>query len=113
MSKEIVDQVEQIARGLEPVSDLPDGLMMALEDLAVRTSNIYKVACRVTSRKRVMVRDENVATQMFLTAQEAVANAVKHGACTRIGIRLSERAGVVELVVSSDGRPFPKQLREN
>lgn len=98
--------VRQVASGLEPLSGGPDALVTALQELAARVNGLYDFQCRFTSRKPVLVRNPDTATHLFLIAQEAVSNAVRHAKPGRITISLSERSGTVRLVVKDDGAGF-------
>ena len=46
-----------LARGLHPVKDLPDGLMVALQELATRTRTIFHLRCRFNCRRPVLLSD--------------------------------------------------------
>jgi PAS domain S-box-containing protein len=101
----------QIARGLEPLPDGPDALFTALGDLASRIAKVYGIRCRFTSRKPVPVENADAANQLFLIAQEAVMNAVKHARPGRIGVSLSNRSKTVRLAVRDDGIGLSRETR--
>ena len=75
---EAIWQTRNLARGLHPVEPEPNGLMAALETLAVRTKKMFRVPCHFTCRRPVLVTDNAVVTHLFRIAQEAVTNAIKH-----------------------------------
>ena len=75
---EAIWQTRNLARGLHPVEPEPNGLMAALETLAVRTKKMFRVPCHFTCRRPVLVTDNAVVTHLFRNAQEAVTNAIKH-----------------------------------
>ena len=85
-------ELRAVMRGLLPVSVDSEGLMAALSDLAHRTTQNDKVTCVFDCPKPVLVDDNLVATQLYLIAQEAVHNAVKHSRCRNIRISV-ESAG--------------------
>ena len=102
------EQAQQIAKGLQPVSEDPNSLATALEDLAARTSAATELSCRFYRRGAVAVADRDAASQLFLIAQEAVHNAVRHAAAGRIGISLSGKDNRRKLTVRDDGQGLPE-----
>lgn len=104
-----VDEAHGLARGLEPVEPLPEGLMAALQQLAGSMSKLFHVGCECDLPRPVLIHDHKVATEMFRIAQEAINNAIKHGRARTIRIRLTRESGETILTVSSDGKSFPKK----
>jgi PAS domain S-box-containing protein len=96
-------------RGLLPVAVEGEGLMVALTDLAERTQREAKVVCAFDCPRPVSVADNLTATHLYLIAQEAVHNAVKHGRprTIRIGLRSNEQ---LVLQVQNDGRSIPARM---
>ena len=75
-------------QGLLPVAVDSEGLMSALSDLADRIQQAGKVSCKFDCPKPVSVADNLTATHLYLIAQEAVHNAVKHARPRNIRISL-------------------------
>jgi signal transduction histidine kinase len=105
--KEAVSQVRRIARGLAPVALTEDGLPDALRQLAEESGALFHKDIEFYSEREGRPRDTSTAEHLYLIAQEAMNNAVKHGGGTRIVISLDydERGGV--LSVEDNGRGFP------
>ena len=80
--------IRQIARGLVPVELDAQGLMAALEDLAERTSEVSDIECRFECPEAVVVSHNDLATNLYRIAQEAVTNAVRHASACQITIHL-------------------------
>ena len=97
-----------LARGLQPVPAESGGLMAALNGLAARSSELFKVGCRFTCGKAVHFRNPKAATHLYRIAQEAVTNAVKHGSAKQIRITLSSSRGKLQLSVADDGKGWAK-----
>ncbi len=97
-----------LARGLQPVVPEPGGLMSALTELAGRSSQLFKVRCRLACRRAVLVHDPDVATHLYRIAQEAVTNAVRHGHATQISIMLSSSPKELLLSVTDNGTGPPE-----
>ncbi len=93
-----------LARGLQPVTPEPKGLMAALKELAERSAKLFKIECRLVSRQRVPVHDVTKATHLYRIAQEAVTNAFKHGQAKHIEIALFSTRGNLVLSIANDGK---------
>lgn len=106
-----VEDAHGLARGLEPVEPLPEGLMGALRQLAASVVKLFHVRCDCEFPQPVLVYDHKVATELFRIAQEAANNAIKHGRAKAINIRLTRKAGETILTISNNGKPFPQQPR--
>ena len=109
---EAIAQTRQLARGIHPVEPEPNGLMVALQGLADRTKMLFKIPCRFTCRRPVMIADNVIATHLFRIAQEAITNAIKHGHPGRIQIRLSTAADRITLAIQDDGAGLPARPRK-
>ena len=101
-----------VMRGLLPVSVDAEGLMAALSDLAGRTQREEKVTCVFDCPAPVLVADNLVATHLYLIAQEAVHNAVKHAGCQNIRITVESNRLLV-LRVQDDGIGIADQPPDN
>ena len=101
-----VAQTRGLARGLYPVAEEANGLHSALEELAARFSDLFKVSCRFDCPKPVLIADNAVATHLYWIAQEATSNAIKHGRARQIDIRLSASPENIALAVEDDGIGF-------
>ena len=105
-------ELRAVMRGLLPVSVDAEGLMAALSDLANRTQQKDKVTCVFDCPQPVLVEDNVIATHLYLIAQEAVHNAVKHARCQNIRISV-ESDQLLVLRVQDDGIGIPDQPAEN
>jgi signal transduction histidine kinase len=83
-------------------------LMAALEDLASRIGELFKVSCRLECARPVLVPDNAAATHLYRIAQEAVTNSVKHGHARDVTIGLSATSRRIILRVSDNGVGFKK-----
>jgi two-component system CheB/CheR fusion protein len=99
----VVGEVRSAIRGLTPVASDDHGLMTALEELAARTQERIGIPCRFVCPKPVSLEDNASATHLYMIAQEAVHNAVKHAKAKEITIHLEGRKGRISLDVSDDG----------
>jgi signal transduction histidine kinase len=116
----VVDIVEEginlsrrLAKGLYPVEMEADGLMLALEEFAVTSSKLFKVACRFECDSPVLIHNPATAGHLYRIAQEAVGNAIKHGKAMNILIRLDASEENTVLSVKDDGSGLPDPLPAN
>jgi PAS domain S-box-containing protein len=108
--REAISHTRLLARGLSPVTLESEGLMSALQELALSTEKIFRVTCRFDCNPPVLVEDYPAAMHLFRLAQEAVSNAIKHGKAKRILIRLKEEWGRMTLSVIDNGSGFPTPI---
>jgi PAS domain S-box-containing protein len=101
---EAIYKTRELSRGLHPVLSDPNGLRMALQQLADEMEDVFHVDCRFEGDDEIQITDENMATHLFRIGQEATNNALKHGKPHTIRISLSASDGVGTLEVSDDGR---------
>lgn len=98
-----IDQTRQLARGLHPVELEANGLSVALTKLANGISEVFDIDCGFSHEAPVSVTDRIAAINLYRIAQEAVANAIKHGHARNISIRLGAANGKIRLTIADDG----------
>jgi signal transduction histidine kinase len=96
-----VDEVRRLARGLDP-APVETGLAPALRGLAERTESAG-TGCTLVVEGEAEVEDRDTTLHLYHIAQEAVANAIRHGSADRIDIRLTARASTIALDLRDDG----------
>jgi len=91
----VVELIEQgivlarnLARSLNGVDVSHNGLPAALVVFASSTTDLFNVSCRFEGPEQFPVEDLPTAVHLYRIAQEAVSNAIKHGAATEVVIRL-------------------------
>jgi PAS domain S-box-containing protein len=99
-------ELRAVLRGLLPVAVDAEGLMAALSDLVSRTHQDGKVSCTFDCPEPVSLANNLVATHLYLIAQEAVHNALKHGKPRNIRVGLYSNKDLV-LQVQCDGTGMP------
>lgn len=92
-----------VARGLAPVAMQADGLMQALEEFSNVTSEMYGIKSVFRCDSPVLVRSSAVAGHLYRIVQEAVNNAVKHGAATEVVTTLEASETGLRLSISDNG----------
>jgi PAS domain S-box-containing protein len=105
LAKEAARQVRLIVRRAEG-GDTVNDLKTALESLAVNTSHGCDVRSVVTSDGASLPVSAPVAAQLYRIAQEAVRNAMEHGAARQVLIHFRFSDGDMVLTVQDDGTGF-------
>ena len=109
---EATDEASKLARSVRPVEIESRGLMMALRELAAKTAQAHSVKCECKVPRPVFIHDNNVATNVYRIAEEAVANALEHGEAAEIELTLSETKEHVTLSVRDNGRGLSAKSAE-
>ena len=101
---EAIHKTRELARGLLPVVSDSQGLMSALQLWAAEVEDLFGVSCRFQCETPVLIHDDTMATHLYHIAQEAVNNAIKHGAPRKVLIQLSAEQGRGTLLIKDDGK---------
>ncbi len=96
-----------LSRGLHPVAAGAGGITRAMDELATRTCDTFRINCHCDCRIDTDL-DNTTATHLYRIAQEAVTNAVKHGMASQIDICLSSNAHSITLSVKNNGLSMPE-----
>ena len=106
--REAISQTRDLARGLSPVVLQSKGLAVALQDLAGSATKHLRLncVCRLADGREA-VEDPELAIHLYRIAQEAVANAAKHGRASEVVLSLGNIEGRVELTVEDNGTGLP------
>jgi two-component system, NarL family, sensor histidine kinase NreB len=107
--RDAIRQAKSLARGLSPVDLEANGLMSALQELAVTIRDIFRINGSFYAPQPVLINDNDLATHLFRIAQEAVSNAVKHSGANSIQIELRAVDDQIVLSVTDNGRGIKTQ----
>jgi len=99
----VIEEVRLLSHGLNPVDVDRWGLSVAMQQLATRTANLYRVECEFHGHGRVEIEDRFAAEHLYRIAQEAVTNAVKHGHPQRIDVTLQADDNRLTLQIIDNG----------
>ncbi|MCB1076299.1 MAG: sensor histidine kinase [Verrucomicrobiae bacterium] len=106
-------EARNLARGIFPVHVDRDGLTTAISDLVKMTSKLTGVIIEFNEPDVISINDPKTAMNLYRIAQEAVANAVRHGEATRINIDLFQRDNLLYLQIEDNGKGFPENFSSN
>lgn len=110
MTADALEGVRRLALELRPPALDDLGLPAALADLAQRFGEQLDIPVEFDARGVRGRLPEEVELVLYRVAQEALTNAAKHAAASRIAIDLDRSASDVTLSVQDDGRGFDAQL---
>ena len=93
--QDAVKRVRELARGLSPVDRDEGGLELALDELALNTSQLTGKNCTFLCHEPVEIADNILSVHLFRIAQEAISNATRHGQAKTIIIALESGSGEI------------------
>jgi PAS domain S-box-containing protein len=105
-------QTRLTARTLEGADGVGD-LKTALKSLAISVSRNCSVKATVTAEGSSLPISPPVAAQLYRIAQEAVHNAVEHGAARDVQINLAFNHEVMLLTIRDNGKGFDSNAKGN
>jgi signal transduction histidine kinase len=101
----VMERVRDFSYELDPPAIERDGLRAALERLVTRTRQRFSGAVHLSASPGLNL-SRHLAGALYRIAQEAVQNALRHAACSRIDITVKSGRGGVTLEVRDNGRGF-------
>ena len=110
VAMESIKLTRSLAKGLNPIAKSPDSLMVAMKDLAWNTESMFAMRCSFECEEPVMIDNYIVAAHTYRIAQEAVANAVRHGRAKNVHIALGRSDGEIIMTVRDDGVGLPEEV---
>jgi PAS domain S-box-containing protein len=105
LANEAARHARLTARSLEGADGMGD-LKLALESLAINISQNCRVKSMVKTNAAALPISAPVAAQLYRITQEAVRNAIEHGAAREVLIQLTLGDRDMRLTVQDDGRGF-------
>jgi PAS domain S-box-containing protein len=103
-----IQSVRKMALGISPAALERGGLLSALDTLTAWSREGYGIDVRL----RPMIRspllvDESTAAHLYLIAQEAINNAIKHGHARSVVVKLRTTRHLAYLSITDDGVGVP------
>ncbi|MEO5914272.1 MAG: PAS domain-containing protein [Luteolibacter sp.] len=100
-----ITTTRNLAKSFYPVELERGGLILALQDLALRTELLSKVSCKVTAADEFSF-GKPTEIHLYRIVQEAINNALKHGSATHIQIAFLQENGILTLTITDNGIGF-------
>jgi two-component system sensor kinase FixL len=105
-----VGQARKIAQGLCLVNLASGGVFSALSNLADHAKDIFGIDCRFVAYGEDIIPRDATASNLYLIAQEATTNAVRHGRASLIDIELQTCSSHGLLLIRDNGSGFDPSL---
>jgi signal transduction histidine kinase len=112
LANDAARQTRLTARTLEGADGVGD-LKTALQSLAISVSRDCSVKAAVTAEGSSLPISPPVGAQLYRIAQEAVHNAVEHGAAREVQINFTFNREVLVLTIRDDGKGFDSNANDN
>jgi signal transduction histidine kinase len=100
----LLARLREFAHAIHPPVLADQGLLEAIEAQASRLP--LEVVIEADPELRGVRYPEHIETAAWYVVSEAMTNAVKHAAATRLRIRLAQRGGRLSVEITDDGRGF-------
>ncbi|MFC5852120.1 sensor histidine kinase [Streptomyces chlorus] len=111
LARESLGEARRSVHNLAPVALDGDGLPQALEKTVAEWGERTGARADFTVTGTAEPLHEEVAATLLRIAQEALSNASRHAAATRVGVTLSYIGDEVTLDIRDDGRGFDPRVR--
>jgi signal transduction histidine kinase len=96
--KSVIDEVQELSRGVHPAQLAEGGLRPALRALARRSPIPIDLSVDVPERPPA-----SVETAVYYVVSEALANAIKHSQATSLVVTVALDSGAIRATVADDG----------
>ncbi|MDP9865825.1 MULTISPECIES: sensor histidine kinase [Streptosporangium] len=107
-ARQTLTDLRELAAGIHPSVLSQGGLVEAVEERCSRLPVATTVAADAALRARRF--PDEIEGAVYFAVSEAIANALKHAAASRIEVRLTQAGGRLQAVVSDDGKGFDPAL---
>ncbi|WP_443080207.1 sensor histidine kinase [Streptomyces sp. P9-A2] len=111
LARESLGEARRSVHNLAPVALDGDGLPQALEKTVAEWGERTRTRADFTATGTAEPLHEEVAATLLRIVQEALSNASRHAAATRVGVTLSYIGDEVTLDIRDDGRGFDPRVR--
>ncbi|MGA1823731.1 MAG: PAS domain S-box protein [bacterium] len=112
-NNEAISEVRKIMKALNPISNDPEGFMLAIQELAHDENEANGICCRFVCKKPVLHYDDATATHLFCIAQKSIHNATKFGKAKNVLIKLTSIHDKLTLSIQNDGLDLRGELKKN
>jgi PAS domain S-box-containing protein len=109
--RDAISHTRSLAHGLATFKLASSGLEVVLTELAQNISSLGRLKCRFLCPSPILLNDDEAAGHLYRIAQEAVHNAVKHAAASKVVIHLAQQDGALRLRVSDNGKGLSRTTK--
>jgi PAS domain S-box-containing protein len=109
MAIETLRRVRAVSRGLVPMDVRAESFSEAMHHLAENFATGFGVECQFKLPKAWRPRDDAIALHLYLIAQEAMLNAIRHGRARTLSISVRIQGERIKFQVGDDGSGFSRK----
>jgi signal transduction histidine kinase len=102
---ESISTTRNLAKSFYPVELERGGLVLALQDLALRTQLLSRISCSVNAAADFRF-EKTTEIHLYRIVQESISNSLKHGKAAHIQIECLRENGCSSLTVTDNGTGF-------
>lgn len=107
MIDEGINEVRDLSHEIIPVDIGKEGLINAFNYLKKQVETRHGIGCELETGKITKKNiHQNVISNLYLIAQEAIKNAIVHGVAKKVKIAIFEHRGQLYMHVKDDGKGF-------
>lgn len=105
-------EARKMAHGYFNISLREDGLIPTLREYTEKISEMYGVNCTLSYDEDLEIPDAEISLHFYYLVQEAVRNAITHGAPDSIQVSLRREQKLIVLRIEDDGCGLPGNFME-
>jgi PAS domain S-box-containing protein len=105
--RKAIMKVRTISKMLSPVEMESRGFITAVEEMVDNIQEVFLISCEVFYVGDVEVHDNNVASNLYYIAREAINNSIKHGNADEIRIVFEKKGNALVMSISDNGHGIP------
>lgn len=106
LTNEVATDIQHMSHQLHPSKLRYLGLAATIRDLCREFSKQYKIAVDCVLQDLPQELDQGVSLSLFRVVQESLRNVAKHSHAHHAAVRVTYRAGLIQLFISDDGVGF-------
>lgn len=106
---DIINEIRKLSQSLVPPTLGDIGLVESIEDIctSLKRTHTFTIDFNHTYFSETGMPD-NMKLMLFRIIQEQINNIIRHAGANAVGISLGLRQGVIELIISDNGKGFDK-----
>jgi PAS domain S-box-containing protein len=105
-----ISQTRSLAHGFDPIEVEKIGLLASLQNLVAETKNFFNITCLFRCQDSELQVDARTGLALYRIVQEAIHNAITHGAARQIHIGLAVEGSQLCLRIRDNGIGFQPQI---
>lgn len=113
MIDETKTHMRMISKGLVPVYNLKNGLMLAIQELCGNIEYVYGVKCPFACNINLEIKNNSTSTHIYYIILEAITNSIKHGNATKIIVEIKTKKEDLLISILDNGTGINNSPNKN